>query len=255
MARINNPSTHNTGSSSIKLRLLDANDVVVRSLDLGTEGLRDRQALEETVGESEIDAVGHRVVHGGELTSQSTLSQLNGGEGVRRGMFRITDRAGNTAVIDTTAAVSLDDVIKKINTSLDVSVKAEAFEGLLEKAASEGKKGAGQYFTPRALIAAIPRDENRQYHTADVIRLIAPAASVIEIPGPTSGAACTALLAIEGLGSAADEAVAATPHIPRGSPAASASGRGTCRRGRTGAPTRADRAPGWWYQRLGRRRE
>src|SRR5688572_5809086 len=31
-------------------------------------------------------------------------------------------------------------------TALDLDVKAEAFEGLLEKAASEGKKGAGQYF-------------------------------------------------------------------------------------------------------------
>jgi type I restriction enzyme M protein len=42
-------------------------------------------------------------------------------------------------------------------TSLGVDVKAEAFEGLLEKAASEGKKGAGQYFTPRLLIQAIVR--------------------------------------------------------------------------------------------------
>lgn len=42
-------------------------------------------------------------------------------------------------------------------TSLDVDVKAEAFEGLLEKAASEGKKGAGQYFTPRLLIQSIMR--------------------------------------------------------------------------------------------------
>jgi len=40
-------------------------------------------------------------------------------------------------------------------TSLDKDVKAEAFEGLLEKAASEGKKGAGQYFTPRVLIQSI----------------------------------------------------------------------------------------------------
>ncbi len=39
--------------------------------------------------------------------------------------------------------------------SLDVDVKAAAFEGLLEKAAAEGKKGAGQYFTPRLLIQAI----------------------------------------------------------------------------------------------------
>src|ERR1700680_1149152 len=42
-------------------------------------------------------------------------------------------------------------------TALDVDVKAAAFEGLLEKAASEGKKGAGQYFTPRILIQAIVR--------------------------------------------------------------------------------------------------
>ena len=36
-------------------------------------------------------------------------------------------------------------------------VKAAAYEGLLEKAASEGKKGAGQYFTPRVLIQSIVR--------------------------------------------------------------------------------------------------
>jgi len=42
-------------------------------------------------------------------------------------------------------------------TALDVDVKAAAFEGLLEKAASEGKKGAGQYFTPRLLIQTIVR--------------------------------------------------------------------------------------------------
>jgi type I restriction enzyme M protein len=42
-------------------------------------------------------------------------------------------------------------------TALGVDVKAEAYEGLLEKAASEGKKGAGQYFTPRVLIQSIVR--------------------------------------------------------------------------------------------------
>ena len=42
-------------------------------------------------------------------------------------------------------------------TGLDVDVKGAAFEGLLEKAASEGKKGAGQYFTPRVLIQSIVR--------------------------------------------------------------------------------------------------
>jgi type I restriction enzyme M protein len=40
---------------------------------------------------------------------------------------------------------------------MDVDVKGAAFEGLLERAASEGKKGAGQYFTPRVLIQSIVR--------------------------------------------------------------------------------------------------
>src|SRR5271165_1324583 len=41
--------------------------------------------------------------------------------------------------------------------ALGVDIKAAAYEGLLEKAASEGKKGAGQYFTPRILIQSIVR--------------------------------------------------------------------------------------------------
>lgn len=39
--------------------------------------------------------------------------------------------------------------------SMEVDIKGAAFEGLLEKSAAEGKKGAGQYFTPRPLIKAI----------------------------------------------------------------------------------------------------
>ena len=42
-------------------------------------------------------------------------------------------------------------------TGLGVDVKAHAYEGLLEKSASEGKKGAGQFFTPRVLIDSIVR--------------------------------------------------------------------------------------------------
>src|SRR2546427_8228670 len=55
--------------------------------------------------------------------------------------------------------VNLKRVIAMIDeedwSAMDVDVKGAAFEGLLEKAASEGKKGAGQYFTPRPLIQAI----------------------------------------------------------------------------------------------------
>ena len=55
--------------------------------------------------------------------------------------------------------VNLKKLIQMIDdedwSAMDVDVKGAAFEGLLEKAASEGKKGAGQYFTPRRLIEAI----------------------------------------------------------------------------------------------------
>jgi type I restriction enzyme M protein len=37
---------------------------------------------------------------------------------------------------------------------LDVDVKGEIYEGLLQKNAEGSKSGAGQYFTPRALIKA-----------------------------------------------------------------------------------------------------
>ena len=60
-----------------------------------------------------------------------------------------------------TNPVSLKKLLATIDetnwTELDVNVKADAFEGLLEKAASEGKKGAGQYFTPRLLIQSLVR--------------------------------------------------------------------------------------------------
>lgn len=57
--------------------------------------------------------------------------------------------------------VNLKRIIAMIDeeqwSAMDVDVKGAAFEGLLEKSASEGKKGAGQYFTPRELIKSIVR--------------------------------------------------------------------------------------------------
>jgi type I restriction enzyme M protein len=52
------------------------------------------------------------------------------------------------------------DILRKLRDAEEgrrwaVDVKGAAFDGLLEKAASEGKKGAGQYFAPRPLIQSI----------------------------------------------------------------------------------------------------
>jgi flagellar hook-associated protein 2 len=61
---------------------------------------------------------------GGEADSQTPLSQLNGGAGVPPGQFRITDRSGASAVIDTSNDITLDDVVKQINSALGISVQA-----------------------------------------------------------------------------------------------------------------------------------
>ena len=57
--------------------------------------------------------------------------------------------------------VNLKRIISMIDeedwSAMDVDVKGAAFEGLLEKAASEGKKGAGQFFTPRPLTRSMCR--------------------------------------------------------------------------------------------------
>jgi flagellar hook-associated protein 2 len=61
---------------------------------------------------------------GGGLATQTPLSELNGGAGVGRGEFSITDRAGGSAVINTSNAVTLDDVVNDINTATGISVRA-----------------------------------------------------------------------------------------------------------------------------------
>ena len=49
-------------------------------------------------------------------------------------------------------------------------------------------------------IFLVPQDEDRRFHTGDVIRLLAPSAEVTPVPAVESGAACTALHAIAHIG-------------------------------------------------------
>lgn len=46
----------------------------------------------------------------------------------------------------------IDLINKEVWVGLDIDIKGEIYEGLLEKNAQDTKSGAGQYFTPRALI-------------------------------------------------------------------------------------------------------
>jgi flagellar hook-associated protein 2 len=62
---------------------------------------------------------------GGEVNTPTRLDQLNGGQGVQRGQIRITDRAGRLGVIDLSDALTLDDVVRRVNNNLDITVRAE----------------------------------------------------------------------------------------------------------------------------------
>lgn len=92
---------------------------------------------------------------GAELETQyiKILNDLGKEEGIigvifRKAQNRITDPAKLRKLIA--------DLIDRENwLSLETDVKGDAYEGLLEKNAADVKGGAGQYFTPRALINAM----------------------------------------------------------------------------------------------------
>jgi len=82
-----------------------------------------------------------------------TLEEL----GKRPGMLGVIFRKAQNKIQDPAKLrrliVNLID--KEQWSSLDADVKGDAYEGLLQKNAEDVKGGAGQYFTPRALIAAM----------------------------------------------------------------------------------------------------
>lgn len=88
-----------------------------------------------------------------EIQYRHTLEEL----GKKPGMLGIIFRKAQNKIQDPAKLRRLivDLIDKEQWTSLGADVKGDAYEGLLEKNAADVKGGAGQYFTPRALIAAI----------------------------------------------------------------------------------------------------
>jgi type I restriction enzyme M protein len=82
-----------------------------------------------------------------------TLTEL----GKRPGMLGLIFRKAQNKIQDPAKLRRLivDLIDKEQWTSLAADVKGDAYEGLLQKNAEDVKGGAGQYFTPRALISAI----------------------------------------------------------------------------------------------------
>jgi type I restriction enzyme M protein len=77
--------------------------------------------------------------------------------GRRPGMLGVVFRKAQNRIQDPAKLRRLivDLIDREQWMTLDVDVKGDAYEGLLQKNAEDVKTGAGQYFTPRALIQAI----------------------------------------------------------------------------------------------------
>lgn len=95
-----------------------------------------------------------RKLKGAELEGHyiETLHEL----GSRKGMLgQIFTKAQNKIQDPAKLARIIEMVDGTQWTTLDADVKGDIYEGILERNAEDTKSGAGQYFTPRALIAAI----------------------------------------------------------------------------------------------------
>jgi type I restriction enzyme M protein len=103
---------------------------------------------------------------------QMALKQMSANPGVLGEIF-IDAQNRITSPRSLMRLISLIDEIHW--TSLGVDVQAATFEGLLERAASEGKKGAGQYFTPRPLIDSIVSCLRPDPSFTDSFKIIDPA--------------------------------------------------------------------------------
>jgi len=66
---------------------------------------------------------------GDHVERAAELDGLNGGQGVRRGKIRITDRGGASTEIDLTAAQTIDDVLDAINSASGINVTASTRGG------------------------------------------------------------------------------------------------------------------------------
>ena len=88
-----------------------------------------------------------------EIHYRHTLEEL----GRRSGMLGVIFRKAQNKIQDPAKLRRLivDLIDKEQWSSLGADVKGDAYEGLLQKNAEDVKGGAGQYFTPRPLIAAI----------------------------------------------------------------------------------------------------
>lgn len=87
------------------------------------------------------------IANGGSLKKSTLLDALHGGDGIRRGTIRITDRAGNSADIDLANAYTVDDVLNAINSAVGIAVTASTSGGSLVLRDSSGSTSSNLMVT------------------------------------------------------------------------------------------------------------
>jgi type I restriction enzyme M protein len=95
-----------------------------------------------------------RPLKGGELEFHyiETLREL----GTEKGMLGQIFTKAQNKIQDPAKLARLIEMVDGVSwTTLDADTKGDIYEGILEKNAEDTKSGAGQYFTPRALIKAM----------------------------------------------------------------------------------------------------
>lgn len=89
-----------------------------------------QQQISRAFADRDVSAVGATEfsfeIGGGGLASETLLAELNGGEGIERGKIRITDSEGGVATVDLSTAVTVGDVLQRINNSSAIEVSARA---------------------------------------------------------------------------------------------------------------------------------
>lgn len=112
---------------------------VVRTLQTAaTHTVRSRQRFEST--SEALGLSGQLRVNptGGFIDGSADLSKLNNGRGVEAGQIRITDRSGESAVIDLSSARTIDDVLTAINDA-DIDVRATTENGAIKLVDETGR--------------------------------------------------------------------------------------------------------------------
>ena len=103
------------------------------------------QALSKGFANADQQAIGTGTLviqNGGQLHQPTRLDALNAGDGIQRGVIRITDRAGNVADVDLRNAFTVDDVLAAINDNPTISVTASTLGGRLILTDSSGGGGS-----------------------------------------------------------------------------------------------------------------